>query len=82
MIVIDEKVFSNLELAMPFFKAALKIEIYRERQVTALPDTPNATYVRYDNLPLVTALPDTPNATYVCYYNLPLVTQHNVRVTA
>jgi hypothetical protein len=73
MIKIDDKVYVSLELAMPFFKAALRVEIYNEKTVTTLPDVPAATDVFFYNLPLVTALPDVPVAIYVRFCNLPLV---------
>ena len=53
MIKIDGKVFANLTLAMPFFKMAVRVEIYGDTKVTAVPELPAATNVYLDNLPLV-----------------------------
>ena len=56
-------------------RLAKKIDVYNEKKITALPEAPAATVVRYFNLPLVTALPEAPAATDVWYFNLPLVTK-------
>ena len=80
MIKIDGKVFATLELAMPFFSLALKVEVYNLPRVTAIPDLPAATEVCLYNLPLVTAIPDLPAATEVSLYNLPLVKPRQIKL--
>ena len=58
MIKIDGKVYATLELAMPFFRLALKVELANLPLVTAVPELPVATDVRLYSLPLVTAVPE------------------------
>jgi hypothetical protein len=53
LIKIDGKVFATLELAMPFFKAALKVEISNEKEITTAPAMDNAELVWLVNLPLL-----------------------------
>ena len=75
MIIIDGIKYKTIEDAASVLLVAKRVEIDSLPLVTALPDLPSATVVRFYNLPLVTALPDLPSATDVYFDNLPLVTE-------
>ena len=65
MICIDGKIFATLELATPFFKAAVKIEIYNEPGIKSLPALPDGLEYLYANS--ATTLPALPDGLKTLY---------------